>query len=78
MLRSWGTIRVTDGVEIDEEADIDCDDYTGWDHLWGMATDNGANLLAAVERCPPHVLDGSIPCIPHTVQLSVNSGRSVE
>ena len=42
MLLSWNIPRVRDGVEIDEEADINCDDYTGWEHLLGIATDNGA------------------------------------
>ena len=72
ILLEWNILSLKDGVELVGE-DINNDDYAGWDRIWGIVPDNGANINAAIRTCPQHVIDGSAPCIAHTGQLAVNS-----
>ena len=67
----WGIlVRVPDVPEfaiIEEKRVRNHRAYSGWEKVWGIVCDNGANLQAALEYLPQQLLDESPPCLGHTV-----------
>ena len=45
--------------------------YSGWNRVYGIVCDNGPNVQAVADYLPQETIDGSPPCLGHTVQLVV-------
>jgi hypothetical protein len=43
----------------------------GWEKNYGIITDNGANMRAAINLLPQNVQKGCTPCLAHTIQLVI-------